>query len=88
METHGYSQITVDKMPTKKEGVEMTNSELLREKIAESGMKKSAIAERIGVSKQCFYNKMNGQEWTAKQIDCLREILRLSDADVIAIFFG
>lgn len=38
----------------------MTNVELLKEKIRNSGLKMSYIAEFMGISRACLYEKVNG----------------------------
>lgn len=67
----------------------MLNSDLLRDKITESGLKKSFIAEKLGITTSGFYLKENGKnEFTASEIKALRELLSLSDKDTKTIFFA
>jgi len=60
----------------------MTNTNLLREKIRQSGLKYGYIAEQMALTRQGLYNKINGKnEFTAKQIVNLCEILGIEDKD-------
>ena len=66
----------------------MTNTELLKQKIDESGYKMQFIAEQIGVSYQALYNKIgNKTEFLASEIMKLSELLKLTDEERNAIFF-
>jgi len=66
----------------------MTNTKLLREKIAESGYKLTYLAAQCGLSYQGFMNKVNGvSEFTAREIATLKKLLRLSGGDCEIIFF-
>lgn len=57
----------------------MTNVELLKEKVAESGLKASFIVERLGISRASWYNKLNGKsEFTAGEIKNLCDALRIT----------
>lgn len=67
----------------------MTNVELLREKIRESGYKISFLANKCGITPQGFYPKLNGKrEFSQSEITVLRELLRLTPNDVSMIFFA
>lgn len=66
----------------------MTNTKLLREKIALSGYKLQYIAERIGITYQGFLKKLNNEsEFKASEIKMLQTVLGLSKKDRDAIFF-
>ena len=66
----------------------MTNVELLKEKIAQSGLKISFISESCGLSKQGFYNKMNGKtEFKQSEIATMKKILNLTNEDAEELFF-
>lgn len=66
----------------------MTNTELLKAKIDESGYKIQYVAEKCGLSYQGFLNKMNNKtQFTAPEIKTLRTLLKLSPEDVERIFF-
>lgn len=68
----------------------MVNTELLEKRISERGLKKSYLAEKIGISRAGLYLKMgNSNEFTAKEIMILcdeLDITKLSDKE--AIFFA
>lgn len=66
----------------------MTNTKLLREKIALSGYKLQYIAEQIGITYQGFLKKLNNEsEFKASEIKMLQTVLGLSKKDRDAIFF-
>jgi len=71
-------------------GVEsLTNTDLLKRKIDESGYKMQFIAEYIGVSYQALYNKIgNKTEFLASEIMKLSELLKLTDEERNEIFFA
>ena len=55
----------------------MTNSELLKEKIEESGMTMVAIARKTGIKRETLYNKLSGKsEFTASEIVAMSKVLR------------
>lgn len=57
----------------------MTNVELLKRKVAESGLKASFIVERLGVSRASWYNKLNGKsKFTADEVKKLCEALHIT----------
>lgn len=67
----------------------MTNTELLRKKIDESGYKLLFIAEKCGLSYQGLMNKVNGKsEFNAPEIKALRTLLKLRPDEVECIFFA
>ena len=80
----------VDKLSTsQRKEKEMTNTELLRKKIDESGYKLLFIAEKCGLSYQGFMNKVNGKsEFNAPEITKLRALLEMSPEEVECIFFA
>ena len=58
----------------------MTDTELLEEKIQESGKKKGYLAGKVGLSLGGFYNCCNNKaEWKASQIDILCDELYITD---------
>lgn len=67
----------------------MTNTELLEEKIAQSGKKKYYLAERCGLSPSGFRNCcINEAEFTANQVRILCEELNIRTyEEMMAIFF-
>lgn len=68
----------------------MTNTELLRTRINESGYKRGFIASTLGLSLQGFLRKERnepGSEFRPSEIAKLQELLKLTDSDVMTIFF-
>ena len=66
----------------------MTNTELLRRKIDETGYKLQFVAEKCGLTYQGFMNKVNNKsDFTAPEIGKLRTLLKLSPEEVERIFF-
>ena len=68
----------------------MTNTELLEQKISDSGKKKGFLAVKVGLSRAGFRNCMtNKAEFTASQIDILCEELSITSLkERFAIFFA
>lgn len=68
----------------------MTNTELLEDKIAKSGLKKSYIAKSIGLSPYGLTLKINNaNEFKASEIEKLCILLRIDDLEErSAIFFA
>ena len=68
----------------------MTDVELLRNKIDQSGLKRNFIAEQLGITPQGFYLKSSGKhDFTSTQIQKLCELLKItSQREVKAIFFA
>lgn len=67
----------------------MTDVELLRQKIEESGYKIYFIAEKLGITPQGLYLKLNNtNQFKASEIQKLCRILDITDSDEMkAIFF-
>ena len=57
----------------------MTNTELLKEQIAVSGMSKTFIAKQMGCSRPRLYKILDGAECTVSEMISLSNILRLSN---------
>lgn len=68
----------------------MTNKQLLEQAIREKGLKKSFLAEKIGLTPAGFYNCLNNKaEFKASQINTLCDLLDIKDlATKEAIFFA
>lgn len=67
----------------------MTNVELLKQKIEASGYRLRFLAQKLSLSYQGFFNKMNGvHEFRSSEIAELRQILSLTPEETCAIFFG
>lgn len=62
---------------------------LLKEKIKESGMTVKAIAEKSGILRETFYNRLKGNgEFTASEIVSLTKVLNLSISERDKIFLN
>ena len=60
----------------------MTDTELLEEKIRESGLKKKFIAEKIGISPYALAKKIkNITEFKTSEIDCICKLLNIATLD-------
>nr|DAD67267.1 MAG TPA: hypothetical protein [Myoviridae sp. cteo515] len=67
----------------------MINQNLLNSKVALSGLSFKELAKKIGMPYQSFNNRKNGKiEFNSKEIKALKEVLNLSNDDVIAIFIS
>lgn len=67
----------------------MTDSQLLREKIEQSGYKLRFIAKKAGLTYQGLLNKLNNErEFKASEIKALSDLLGLTEAERTAIFFS
>ena len=67
----------------------MTKGNLLREKIDACGFKLVFVAKQLGISYQAFLKKLNNEtEFKASEVMILKEILHLTDDEVMEIFFG
>jgi predicted transcriptional regulator len=64
----------------------MTDVKLLSEVIAESGMTKSFIAQKMGCSRPRLYAILNGGECTVSEMLSLSNILRLTNKQKNDIF--
>lgn len=61
---------------------------LLEYFIKKRGFTKDNFINRIGVAKSPFYRKMQGEvQFKLDEIQKIREVLNLSDDDVMRIFF-
>ena len=67
----------------------MTDTELLREKIENSGYKLQFIAKSLGLKYQGLLNKINNRsEFRASEIQALYDLLGLTEKERVAIFFA
>ena len=67
----------------------MTDTELLKRKIDDSGYKIIFLADKVGLTPQGFYKKLkDGSDWTFSQVMILQELLRLTKEEIDAIFFN
>lgn len=66
----------------------MIKGNLLREKIDACGFKLVYVAKQVGVSYQAFLKKLNNEtEFKASEVMILKELLHLTDDEVMEIFF-
>lgn len=66
----------------------MTNTEMLKEAIGDSGISIKAIANKIGISREGLYKKLNNQtEFKASEIMAIADILRMDAKQRDHIFF-
>ena len=68
----------------------MTNTSLLKKKIQESGLRRSAIMAQMGIKSYATLRAKieNESEFTASEINKLCEILALDDDQREAVFFA
>lgn len=67
----------------------MLNYNLLDETIKNTGITKTAIADKMGITRESLYNKLDGKtEFTVSEICSITNALNLSKDDRDAIFFG
>lgn len=67
----------------------MTNTNLLRNKIDESGYKLRFIAKKLGITYQGFLNKINNEtEFKAGEIQILCDMLNINIEEKELIFFN
>lgn len=67
----------------------MINTKELKTHIKDSGLRMGFIASKLGISKQCLYNKLNNQsEFSVEQAFRLRELMNLDDLSMRNIFFS
>ena len=67
----------------------MSNSELLKKEIENSGMTMTAIAKKTGISRGTLYNKLNKIEsFTASEIVSLSDVLHMSKEKRDKIFLS
>ena len=67
----------------------MVDLKLLVETIDRSGLKRSYIAEEIGLTREGLWNKLSGKtEFTASEMSGLKRVLSLSNARFRRIFFA
>ena len=65
------------------------NNEKLKEVIQDSGIKISVLADKIGISRQSLYMKINGERsFDQGEIMALKSNLHLSDEQFMTIFFS
>ena len=66
----------------------MTDTKRLNEIIKKSGMKKKALAERVGILPSTLSNRLNGQsDFKVSEAAKLADVLGLTPAEKMRIFF-
>lgn len=72
-----------------KGGKNLTNTEVLSEEITNSGITITAIAKKLGITREGFYKKLNNEtEFKASEISAMQRILNLSNKKRDDIFFA
>lgn len=67
----------------------MTNTKKLQGLMREKGFTIETLAEKIGISKTGFFNKLhNKAEFVASEVAQLSKLLKINTADMKAIFFA
>lgn len=67
----------------------MTDTERLKEIVKESGLKKSFIASKLGITYQGYLKKEDGKsEFLAKEISIMKDLLRLTPKETAEIFLS
>lgn len=67
----------------------MTNLDMLRRKMDETGMTVVSIAEKSGILRETLYNRMSGKsEFKASEIQALTKVLRLTKKERDDIFLS
>lgn len=61
----------------------------LKDRIEREGIRKTKLAERVGITPQGFYNKLNGDsEFNRKELEVLKDALHLSTSEFMSLFFS
>lgn len=67
----------------------MTDSTLLNEEIVDSGITITAIARKLGITREGLYKKINNEtEFKASEILSMQRILNLTNKKRDSIFFA
>ena len=67
----------------------MTNTTMLKEKIQQSGLKKSHVAKELGMSRQTFNAYLDGKaEFRVNHMNILCNLLKIDFEQREAIFFA
>ena len=65
----------------------MVDTVRLKELVDESGLRKSFICEKLGITRSGYFKKETGKsDFTASEIKVLKGLLKLSNKDVADIF--
>jgi DNA-binding XRE family transcriptional regulator len=64
-------------------------SDKLTVMVEQSGLKKSFIADKLGITYQGYLNKEKGKsDFTSKEIGIMRDLLHLTNKEVMEIFLS
>lgn len=67
----------------------MTNTELLKQKIQEAGLKQNWLAEKLCISESSLSAKINGRRYFNQvEMNKIRDLLKLNKSDSEKIFFA
>lgn len=66
----------------------MVDTKELRIKIDESGLKIGAIADKLQITRETFYNRMKSRDFKVSEAKTLTDILGLSEEERDSIFFS
>lgn len=69
----------------------MTNKarDMLHSCICSAGFTVRGICKRLGIAAKTYYSKLDGTtDWKLGEVIKLRELLELSDSELLAIFFA
>lgn len=68
----------------------MVNIDKLKGKIVENRMCVQDLGDAIGTNSSTVYRKIkkNGGDFTVREIDAIAELLKLTESEVVTIFFS
>lgn len=67
----------------------MVDKQKLNQAVDKSGLKRKAIAQRLGLSDHALFNKINGiSSFKVSEVLILEEVLNLSENETRSIFFN
>lgn len=67
----------------------MTDTQKLREKIKDEGVSITFLAQKAGITRECFYQRLrNESDFRASEIVAISQALHMTGKQREAIFFG
>ena len=66
----------------------MVDREMLRDKMRDSGMTVTAIAEKTGMLRETLYNRLANGDFKVSEVHRMTAVLHLTKAERDAIFFA
>ena len=64
------------------------DNEKLKKFIADSGFKRSHLADKLGISSASLWNKLNGKtDFTVTESMALKELLGMTESEYMSLFF-